>query len=68
MSMTRDAGDITFQCDYCHDDIETETSNFDRAREALLQAGWSPFKYLGEWLHFCTSTCRRNYLEERKRP
>jgi hypothetical protein len=63
MGLTHDRGDIIFQCDACHDTLETNTSNFASARNVLTRNGWRPYKkrvrrgnqvvIAEEWSHSC---------------
>ncbi len=54
MSLTQDHGDHVFQCDSCGETLETNTSNFDSARNALKRAHWKPHKNpQNEWRHYC---------------
>ena len=57
MSTTKDHGDLVFQCDApkCREVLETNTSNFESARNALRRARWRSFKPAGsdEWRHEC---------------
>ena len=65
MSTTHDHGDIVFQCDAgrCRETLETNTSNFEAARNLLRRAGWAPRRRSNgygdaEWAHLCAS-CKR---------
>lgn len=40
MSTTRDHGNYVFQCDGCRAVLDTDTSNFEAARNLLRRAGW----------------------------
>jgi hypothetical protein len=63
MSLTTDRGDIIWQCDDCKATLETNTSNFDAARNVLRRNGWNPYKrrirqgnkviIAEEWSHVC---------------
>lgn len=62
MSLTRDHGDIVFQCDTdgCSETLETRTSNWPAARNLLRRAGWQPYPNPkgrahsdSEWNHRC---------------
>jgi hypothetical protein len=65
MSLTKDHGDIVFQCDGkgCRETLETSTSNFDSARNVLTRNKWRPKKdpATDVWLHFCTD-CQKGPL------
>ena len=60
MSLTQDHGNHVFECDGkgCHAMLETGTSNFEAARNALTRARWQPFKRGAEWFHHCPD-CQR---------
>lgn len=62
MSLTHDRGDIVFQCDACHATLETNTSNFESARNVLRRERWQPKRMMAspgrtaefaEWNHRC---------------
>lgn len=58
MSTTRDHGDYVFQCDGgCGATLESETSNFESARNILRRHRWKPYRQPGEidWQHRCPS-------------
>jgi hypothetical protein len=63
MSTTHDHGNIVFQCDgdRCRETLETNTSNFEAARNLLRRAAWRPYKPAGapEWLHQCRGCARQ---------
>ena len=46
--------DITFQCDLCGAVLETETGDFNDARDCLSDQGWRAVKEPdGSWGHRC---------------
>jgi hypothetical protein len=55
MSTTQDHGNFVFQCDGsgCRDFIDTNTSNFEAARNLLRRAGWRPIRRGDDWSHVC---------------
>lgn len=69
MSITYDHGDIVWQCDgvlpdlkkgfphilHCLEALETNTSNFDAARNTLTRQRWKAIKKGLEWKHLCPS-------------
>jgi hypothetical protein len=59
MSLTRDHGDIVFECDSCRDTLETRTANFEAARNLLKRAHWQPYrrKDSDDWSHRCHACC-----------
>lgn len=60
MSLDRIAGRIVFTCDACPDALETDTRNFNEAREALRDAGWRTIPNGSEWEHFCPACKSRS--------
>lgn len=44
---------ILFQCDGCAAVLDTETENFDTARNILRRKQWQPRKSGDDWQHFC---------------
>jgi hypothetical protein len=55
--LDRQNGDIVWECDGCGDTLETETDDFDIARDMLKSEQWTTAKHGGEWVHFCPD-CR----------
>ncbi len=53
MTIHRNHGDISFECNNCHDVLDTETASFEAARNLLRRGGWRSVKQFDEWLHFC---------------
>lgn len=55
MTISRDRGNIYFECDgkRCANTFVTEESGFPAAHELLKEAGWKTTKQGGEWLHIC---------------
>lgn len=51
-------GLIVFECDgnKCHEVLETDTHDFNEARELLDEEGWRTTKQNNEWCHICP-TC-----------
>lgn len=62
MSYTRDHGNIVFECDgkSCHETLDTKTSNWGSALNALHRAWWNATKNPKDdsWTHLC-GDCRR---------
>lgn len=56
--LDRQHGDVVFECDGCTATLETNTSNFDAARNALTRADWKTRKIGEDWCHFCPN-CER---------
>ena len=48
-------GLIVFECDgaKCHEALETETRDFNEARDMLAEAGWETHLIGKEWQHVC---------------
>jgi len=65
MSLSYDHGDIVFQCDTkgCREMIETYTSNWESARNALRRAHWKPNRdpITQEYRHTC-SECQKGLI------
>jgi hypothetical protein len=64
MTITHDHGDIVFQCDTkgCRATLETNTSNFESARNVLRRNHWKPIKTgSDEWKHECPE-CQKGLL------
>jgi hypothetical protein len=50
--LDRQHGDIVWECDACGAALETETSDFDSARNLLRREGWKIRKQGDEWMYF----------------
>jgi hypothetical protein len=57
MTLERQHGKIVFVCDRCSDELDTETDDFDEARQTLVHDGWVTRKEGSEWHHYCPD-CR----------
>lgn len=55
MTISRDRGNIYFECDgkRCANIFETEESGFPAAHELLKEAGWKTTNEGGVWKHIC---------------
>jgi hypothetical protein len=51
--MDRSHGKISFECESCSEVIDTETSDFNDAREKMKNAGWHARKFGEDWVHGC---------------
>jgi len=52
--MDRQNGGIIFiECDSCDEILDTETKDFDEARNVMRRVGWKVRKIADEWLHGC---------------
>ena len=49
----RQHGKILVECDSCDQVLDTETSDFDEARELMKREGWRIRKIAEVWLHGC---------------
>jgi hypothetical protein len=58
MSIHREDGLIVFVCDECGEQLETDTEEFDEARQQMQEANWTYRKDDGgQWEHYC-SICK----------
>lgn len=54
MSFTKDRGQFVFQCDSCHDTVETECVDFQEAKTVIEKEGWLIRRQRnGAWVHYC---------------
>lgn len=53
MALERERGLIVFTCDECGEVEETETRDFEEAREHIRAEGWRTSKVGDEWVHKC---------------
>jgi radical SAM protein with 4Fe4S-binding SPASM domain len=54
MSVTRDHGGIVFECDDCHDYVETFTGNWQEALDEMKANGFRSYRRRPNmWFHFC---------------
>jgi hypothetical protein len=51
--MTRNHGDLEFECDVCGEVIQTNTGNFESAQNILHRQHWQARKHGSSWDHFC---------------
>jgi len=56
MALERERGKIVFTCDHCGEVEETDTRDFNEAREHIRAEGWRTEKVGDEWTHRCR-TC-----------
>lgn len=67
MTIKRDGNAYVIYCDECPEDLETQHSNFDYARNMAADAGWRAFKGPdGEWANACPS-CVQDFAKGKKR-
>lgn len=51
----RQGGKILVECDSCDEVLDTETADFDEARNVMKREGWHVRKIADTWLHGCPS-------------
>ena len=53
--MTRDHGEIVFECDSpnCMEFIETDTEAWEVAKDVFDKSKWIATNMRGEWEHYC---------------
>jgi len=51
--LDRQHGKFVFECDGCDEVLETDTGDFNEAREAMNLAGWQARKWGTVWIHSC---------------
>ena len=51
--ITRQYGEITFECDACDDTIETGESEWNDAMVDFRRLGWRSEKVGVDWTHLC---------------
>lgn len=49
----QNGGIIYVECDSCPEVLDTETRDFDEARDVMKREEWKVRKIAGEWLHGC---------------
>lgn len=52
--LDRQKGNIVFECDGCGEVLETETANFDAARNMMKREGWRAECVKNIWSHYCS--------------
>lgn len=71
MSLTQDHGNHVFQCDGagCGTTLETNTSNFESALNALNRAHWKKHRKdtAHDWQHFCPDCQNKGRAPDRQR-
>lgn len=45
---------IIFECDRCHETLETQRQDFFEALDVLKSEGWEARNIGGVWRHYCT--------------
>jgi hypothetical protein len=53
MTIDRQKGNIVFECNGCHEVLETDTANWDTAMNLLHREHWRARKKGDEWHHYC---------------
>jgi hypothetical protein len=55
MSITRDYGQLVFECDApdCLEVLETESETWEIAKSKFDKAGWQSKHFAGDWWHYC---------------
>ena len=52
--LDRSKDGIAFECDMCGEVLETNTKEFNEARDTLRSNGWISKRSVGDgWAHFC---------------
>jgi hypothetical protein len=61
-------GKIVWECDgpKCHESIETETNDFNTARDMLAEADWETRQVGNEWQHVCSDCKAAEYRDTLK--
>lgn len=54
MTIRRNRGDITFECDRCEREFTLDSDDFDLTWQAAKREGWKAEKVGKDWLHECT--------------
>lgn len=49
----QNGGVIYVECDSCDKVLDTETKDFEEARDVMKREGWKVRKIADEWLHGC---------------
>jgi hypothetical protein len=49
----QNGGIIYVECDSCDEVLDTETKDFEEARNVMRREGWKVRKIAEEWLHGC---------------
>jgi hypothetical protein len=55
MSITRDYGEVVFECDSpdCLETLETGSETWEVAKGKFDRAGWQAKHFAGQWFHYC---------------
>lgn len=57
MSFTRNHGVVIYECDNCGNFNDTETKDFEQAKEIIKSEGWITHKEGQEWKNYCSNRC-----------
>lgn len=52
--ITRIHGKINFECDGCGEVLDTETRDFEEARQSMRSEMWDSQKEGDVWCHYCS--------------
>lgn len=66
MSTTFDHGGVVFECDNCHESLETGCTDFSEAVNFMKGVEWLTIKFAGEWKNFCSVECRSEFWKARR--
>jgi Fe2+ or Zn2+ uptake regulation protein len=59
MTIHRERHGILFECDGCSNTLDTETKEWERAKQLLDTEKWKAEKVGTDWLHLCPSCQKR---------
>lgn len=51
--LDRQYGKFVVECDSCPTTLETDTKDFDEARQVMIREGWKVRKIGRDWIHGC---------------
>lgn len=66
MTIHRDKGEITFECDGCDETLDTAEEHWPHAQRKFRDDGWRAEKVGADWLHLCAG-CQRRPTAQRAR-
>ena len=64
MSITKDRGNIVFECDCCSETLDTEEKDFEDAMRTAKDNGFKAICIYGEWKHICSKECEEDLDKE----
>lgn len=63
--LTRIYGKFVAECDACGETLQTNTKDFNEARDAMRAAKWTALQIGSDWVHTCAG-CQDRAAKDRR--